>query len=147
MNIEIDQSGRVEVTSHNTVIAFSNGKRKGILLKSKDKREIQELFRKIGKGRLFVIRVFSALIFLLLRKEKIGEILIDLEYPGWETEIKSDILQYFRKVKINFNPDKIRFVKIRRESEAHWHSNKIFNKKRKPEMTVSAKEVLRVIFK
>ncbi len=36
MIYKIDQSGKIEYTSHNTVIAYSNGKKKAILIKAKD---------------------------------------------------------------------------------------------------------------
>ena len=67
MIIEIDQSGKIENTSKNTVIAFSNEIFGSILVKAKDKREIQKIFRKIGKPRIFVYRLFAILIFLLIK--------------------------------------------------------------------------------
>ncbi|MBD3279668.1 MAG: hypothetical protein GF390_03080 [Candidatus Pacebacteria bacterium] len=38
MKLEIDQSGKVEYTSHDTVLAFSNGKQGSIFLPAKDKK-------------------------------------------------------------------------------------------------------------
>jgi len=40
MHIKIDQSGKVEDTGANTALAFSNGKRKGILIDRREKREL-----------------------------------------------------------------------------------------------------------
>ena len=54
MRIEIDQSGKIENTNKNTIIAFSNNKFKSIFISAKDKREIQKFFRRIGKPRIFV---------------------------------------------------------------------------------------------
>jgi len=63
MKIEIDQSGKIEDTSKNTIIAFSNGKFKSIFISAREKRELQKFFRRIGKPRIFVYRVFAILIF------------------------------------------------------------------------------------
>ena len=148
MRIEIDQSGRVEYTTHNTVIAFSNKKRKAIFIKAQDKREIQSIFRKMGKGQIFVIRLFTILIFLLLKKEKeIKDISIDLEYPGWNAQIKNYILSDFAKVGVKINPQQINFVRTTKKSEAHWHAYRVFKKDRKPEIIVSVKEILNELFR
>ena len=63
MRIEIDQSGKIENTNKNTIIAFSNNKFKSIFISAKDKREIQKFFRRIGKPRIFVYKTFAILIF------------------------------------------------------------------------------------
>ena len=94
MNIEIDQSGKVENTSKNTIIAFSNDIFGSIFITAKDKREIQKIFRKIGKSRIFVYRLFSILIFLLIKDhlKRIDQIIIDEEYPGKENLIKNYLI-------------------------------------------------------
>ena len=143
MKIEVDQSGHVEYTSHNTVVAFSNGKKKAILLKARDKREIQEVFRIIGKQKIFVIRIFALLIFLLLREEKnISDITIDIEYPGWDAQIKNYLLADFAAIGRKIEPERIIFGNIGKKSEAHWHAYYVFKKQRRPEITLEAKEVL-----
>lgn len=55
MNIEIDQSGKIENTNKDTVIAFSDDTCGSILIKAVDKREIQKIFRDIGKSRIFYL--------------------------------------------------------------------------------------------
>lgn len=148
MKIEIDQSGRVEYTSHDTVIAFSNKKKRAIFIEAKDKREIQSIFRKMGKGQLFVIRLFTILIFILLKKEKeVKEIIIDIEYPGWNAQIKNYLLVDLRKFGIKLDPNQISFSRITKKSEAHWHAYRVFKKERKPEIIVGVMEVLNELFR
>ena len=79
MKIEIDQSGKIENTSKDTVIAFSDGIRKAIRISSNDKREIQAIFRRIGKPRIFIYKLFAILIFLLIRDhlKELDEVVID----------------------------------------------------------------------
>lgn len=48
MKFEIDQSGRVEYTSHNTVLALSNDIQYSIIAPAKVKRQLQEMFRREG---------------------------------------------------------------------------------------------------
>lgn len=65
MSYQIDQSGKIEQTSKVTVIALSNSKQASIILKAKDKRDLQGIFRQAGKPKVFTIQVFSALTYLL----------------------------------------------------------------------------------
>lgn len=73
MHIKIDQSGKVEDTRINTVVSFSNGKRKSISIDRREKRELQKIFREGKKGHVFIFKTFAILIFLLI-KEDIFEI-------------------------------------------------------------------------
>ena len=59
MKIEIDQSGKIENTNKNTIIAFSDSKFKSIFISAKEKREIQKFFRRIGKPKIFIYKVFE----------------------------------------------------------------------------------------
>lgn len=143
----IDQSGHIEYTSHNTVIAYTNECQKAILIKAKDKRNLQEIFRKMGKRSVFVIRIFSLLIFLLLKDEKsLKKIIIDKEYPGWDAQIKNYILSDFNRIGIKLDPSIIEFKEIGKTSEAHWQAYYVFKKKRKAEIIVTEKEILNELF-
>ncbi len=143
---KIDQSGKVEYTSHDTVVAFSNSKRRAIMIKAKDKRELQEYFRNAGKSNIFIFRLFAMLIFLLLKKEKFQELIIDAEYPGRGDLIKNFLLHDFRRIHREIDPGQIRFQRIGKNCEAHWHGYYVFKGKRKAELTVTAKEVLNEIY-
>ena len=142
----IDQSGKVEYTSHDTVVAFSNSKKCAILLKASDKRILQEAFRQASKSRIFPYRIFALLIFLLLKKERFQELIIDTEYPGRADLIKNYLLHDFRKIGREIDPTTIRFHQVGKSCEAHWHGYYVFKHHRKAEIITTAKEVLREIF-
>jgi hypothetical protein len=145
MKIEIDQSGKIENTEKDTVIAFSNGISKSILIKAKDKREIQVFFRKAEKSKIFTYKLFSVLIFILIRPyiEKITEIIIDIEYPGKSDLIKIFLLERIRKINPNFSARDISFKLVGKNSGAHIVAYGVFAKGKSPDKVVSLKEVSR----
>lgn len=51
MQIEIDQSGKIEDTSKDTVLALSNGTQFSIKISRNIKRELQNIFRKNKEPR------------------------------------------------------------------------------------------------
>ena len=149
MNIEIDQSGKIEDTSKDTVVAFSNGKSKSIFISAKDKREIQKIFREIGKPRIFIYKTFAILVFLLVKDDlkKIKEIIIDEEYPGKENLIKNYLLQEIRKARLNFCPDDILFRQIGKKSGAHSVGYLTYTNKISPNKKIKVRELLKILFK
>jgi hypothetical protein len=147
MRIKIDQSGKTEDTSKDTVIAFSDGKAKSLVIRAKDKREIQRFFRRIGKPRIFIYRVFAILVFLLIKDylKEIDEIVIDEEYSGKESLIKNFLLEEIQKVNPGFPKGHIRFQRIGKKSKAHFVAYGVFKGKRKADIEVSATKVLKIL--
>lgn len=123
MSYQVDQSGKIEQTSNNTVISISNSIHKTIILKAKDKRALLKIYQKAGKStKAFTIQLFSALVYLLIEKSQIerGLVYIDIEYPGHEDIIKSYITQLITKrKKIKLNTENIRFSLVGKRSKAH----------------------------
>jgi len=142
--IYIDQSGKVE-GSGNTAIAFANGKKAALLIKAKDKRAIQKLFRDKDKGRVFVFRLFSLLVYLLIKDISFTEVVIDIEYLGKSALIKGYILELFRKNGKNILPSQILFHEIGKKCEAHWHSYYVYTGKRKPEKIIALTLIKRIL--
>lgn len=141
---QIDQSGKIEQTNKDTVIAFSNSSKASIILKAKGKRELQDIYRNAGKPKVFSIQVFSALTYLLLEKAKIQRrmIYLDKEYPGYEDTIKSYLVQLINKRgKIKINTDNIRFELIGKSSNAHLYGYKQW-KKGKADFKVTKDHIL-----
>ncbi len=93
MICEIDQSGKVEDTRKLTVVCFANGKAKTLLISAKEKRKALNTIRDIDKPkRTFIFRIFSGLLFLLIKNENLETIVIDEEYPEHEATIKFILL-------------------------------------------------------
>lgn len=149
MKIEIDQSGKIEKTNKDTVIAFSDDYFSSILILAKDKREIQKIFRKIGKSRVFIYKLFAILIFLLIKKhlKKIDQIIIDVEYPSWGHLIKDYLVKEIKRVKPDFKPENISFKLIGKRSKAHLIAIEVARKKMSPNLKVGVKEIFKHITK
>ena len=149
MRIEIDQSGKIENTSKNTVIAFSNGKSGSIFISAKDKREIQKIFRRIGKPKIFIYRTFAILIFILIKNnlKEIDTITIDEEYPGKGNLIKDYLIREIRKVNPHFYSGNILFKRIGKKSNAHSFGYLTYKGKISPSKKIKNRELLKTLFK
>ncbi|TSC93002.1 MAG: Uncharacterized protein CEN91_319, partial [Candidatus Berkelbacteria bacterium Licking1014_85] len=95
MQIEIDQSGKIENTEKHTYIAYSNNTHYCLKISSVEKRKLQKHFRSIGKPRKYVLFSFAAMIILLIERIKGKEliIIIDKEYSGKDSQLK-DLLTH-----------------------------------------------------
>jgi len=120
MNIEIDQSNKVEQTDKDTIIGVSNGKSFTILIDRKIKRKLQEEFRRQGKPRLFVYRTFIAGVVLALKYaqlKNLSQVIIDKEYYGKDRMLKSIFLEmwsrFFKEI------PEVSFEEIGKKSNVH----------------------------
>ena len=121
MIIEIDQSEKIENTSKNTVVAFSNGESGSLFISSVDKRKIKEFFRQIGKTKIYVYKMFAILIFILIKEKisRIDRIITDSEYPGHDSLIKNILLEKIWAIEPEFEKERIIFDQIGKKSNAH----------------------------
>jgi hypothetical protein len=141
MGLQIDQSGKIEDTTKDTVIAFSNSISESVFVSKKIKRQVQEYFRKIGKPELFVDKTFSIVIYYLICNLKpIQNITIDLEYPGRDKFISSIILDLLKANKKL--PHDINFARIGNKPKAHYAAKNVFDKKKEPTKILSLREIL-----
>ena len=145
--IQIDQSGKIENMSKYTVVAFSNDTSKAVLVRARTKRQLQEMFRKRGKIRLFIYRTFAALIFLLIKDElsQIKQIVIDTEYPGKEKLIERILLEYIRLHQLE--EPAIYFQRVGNKSKVHYASYDVFTGKKKPNKIIELKELQKLAIK
>ncbi|MBI3559973.1 hypothetical protein HY087_02510 [Candidatus Gottesmanbacteria bacterium] len=148
MRIYIDQSGKVEQTSKDTVVALSNESERSILIKASEKRLVEEVFRKAGKPEVFVYRTFTVLMYLLVRDEleHISELLIDREYVGKESTIKHYLLEVVRRTGKVLEKDCIGFTQVGKQSTCHKVAIETLRGRRKPDKVVTARDVLRLVF-
>lgn len=123
-NYQVDQSGKIEQTNKTTVLAVANGQPKAVILSAKDKRRLQELFRKNAKPQLFIDAVFAVLLYFLIKElDGAGKIEVDTEYPGHTKIIERMLKQLTSKEPI------IRWVLVGKTSKVHDIGYKIYKKK------------------
>lgn len=121
MAYEIDQSGKVEDSSKPTVIAISDTGIKPLVLGTREKRILILRYRKLNTPRVYIVQVFAALIYIFLERNNIsrGDIMIDIEYSGLGSLIKSNIIKLGLKRKFKINPNRIDFCLVGKKSLAH----------------------------
>jgi hypothetical protein len=120
MKIEIDQSGKIEDTAKPTAVAYTNSKTGSISLPARTKRRLQDQFRRMGEPKLFIIFVFTALIYILIKDDvkQISEIIIDTEYPGQDNIIRKLLLRMIGEENITERLS-INFKQVGRSSMSH----------------------------
>ena len=145
MKYFIDQSGKIENTAKNTILCLSNGTWDAVILKAAVKRQLQEIFRRHGMPRNFVLFTFSALLAILIKRNlKLQGLTVDREYYGKEPVIKEIVLQILAD---NQTIPKINFAQIGKNVNAHDIAAKIAHKKERAKHQISIREVLSAIKK
>ena len=149
--ITIDQSGKIEKTNVDTVVAAAGVKPFVVLLPSGIKRRLAETVkrRNIGKlSRYPTLRLFTACVFLSLERLSANDlVIIDYEYTGRHSEafIRSRLLEYIKKRYHAFEKEQISFGKIGKDTEAHRLANETFRRRRKPDKVITENELIGLI--
>lgn len=68
--------------------------------------------------------------------------MIDVEYPGWNAEIKLYLLNMLRRRGIEFDPNKIHFRHIGKKSRAHAKAIAVYKRIEKADKTINFDEIL-----
>ena len=150
MEIFIDQSGRLEFTKHDTVIAYSakNGLTKSIFISAKEKRILQGKFRNIKQDKFYIYKTFAFLICEIVKDDisNISIINIDMEYEGKEFLIKGFLTTFMKKHFEEFTANQIRFVHVGKNHQCHYTAIKTFQGILKPDLKVDASYIFRKCF-
>lgn len=145
MKVEIDQSGKIEQTNLDTIVALSNDIQLAVLLKKKYKRELQAYFREIGKNKIFSYIVFSALIArLLLYYPYSTKVMVDEEYIGHEALIKEYLVIFLTVLKKKQIPPII-FGRVGKHSPADLYAHRIIKGQVKPTKIITTKEIIELV--
>lgn len=145
MSYQIDQSGKIEQTERNTVIACINSQEITILLKKSEKRRLQKIFINLEMKKFFPYLTFAALVALLLKKLKPKtRIVIDKEYFGHENLIEEKINIYLEQLGEK-SLSSIEWGHVGKLSKAHNLGYLVAVNKKKPDIIVNAKEIMEVI--
>jgi hypothetical protein len=145
-DIEIDQSGRIEVPTEDTALGFSDDRQAAILIPAAVKRNCSGQLRAQGvRPKMISIRMFAGGLFLLMENylNQMESVTIDQEFPGWEAEIKGLLLKHIRQRVPDFASENIVFGQIGRASRAHQVAWRTYRGERVPEKRVTLGELLR----
>jgi len=141
MSFQIDQSGKIEDTAKNTVIAFSNDIQASVFISKKTKRQVQEAFRYHGEISFFIDQIFALAVFYLISDFIIEQkITIDLEYPGRDKFITRLINEHLKSH--NKPPHDISFGRIGSKPKVHYAAKDVFDNKIKPTKILTLKQIL-----
>jgi hypothetical protein len=143
--VEVDQSGKVEDTKLDTVLAFSDGIQFTVLIPATVKRDCLRALRVQGiTANLFYIQLFAIGLFYLLRNhtESIDRVMIDREYPGHEGQIKDYLVNCLFRVGIPIDTYKIHFGSIGEHPPVHVLALSTLRGKEKPNLILSVKDLM-----
>jgi len=146
MKAEIDQSIKIEDTARDTILAFSNNIPATALIPRQIKRKLQQKFRQNNKSHLFMYRTFATGIVLLIKNylRKIDVVIIDIEYPGHDKQLKNMILAMLKRLRRK--QPRIYFRQIGKKSNAHSLAYLTYKRKRKPDIFIKQKDLESLVF-
>jgi hypothetical protein len=145
-NIEVDQSGRIEMSGETTVAA-SNDFTVTVRVTARVKQEVREALLERGvKPRMLMIRMFVGTILLAIHDHlrDIHLLTIDEEYTGYEAAIKSLLLDRIRALGVEFRKESIVIAWIGKGSPAHRAAIKVTRRQAIADKAPSVKEFLEV---
>lgn len=152
MTIDIDQSGKVEQTSWDTVLAMAGSITYTILIPARVKRGALQQLRNRGKSRnIACYQLFAAGLFILLRGHlrkivKHGrQIRIDVEYTGQDGKIKGMFLRHVYDRGFNFPKRAVYFQRIGKKSKAHKAALEVTQGISSPNHVVTEEELFELI--
>ncbi len=123
MSYHIDQSGKIEQTSLDTIIALSNKEQFALTLPKQIKRIMQKIFRNEGRQ---------------------SQIIIDREYRN-ENLIKARMSEFLRILGVKSIPD-FEFGLVGKSSPAHILAAKVGNEKVKSNLVITLEEISEVLW-
>ena len=130
--VEVDQSVRIEELTRDTIISVANKEFEyAVRFPARLKRQLYELFRLRGRRKKFGPWVFAAAVAQLLEKSniRVSDVVIDIEYPGYER----DILMIIK----NMHSDMyVSFTTVGKNSPAHEKAYFALKGKRTVESTL-----------
>lgn len=145
--IEIDQSGKIEQTNLDTVVALTNGIKKTIFIKKSEKRILENYFRKRKLlTKFYPSLVFSVLVAILIDESKVKtSVFIDIEYFGHNNFIKNNVEDILKKLQYKNIPT-IKFGFVGKESKSDYLASRVARRKIKPDRTIKASDIMLTIF-
>lgn len=149
--VEVDQSGKIEQTNTDTVLAFANGISYSIRIPARIKRSAFAYLRghhpEVQERKMLPLRMFAAGLYLLFRSHLacLGVIRIDVEYVGREADIKALLLRLIWRDLPSFDANRIVFHHVGKGSSAHAVAAEVAKSRRIADEIISLDTLLRAL--
>ncbi|MFH1354514.1 MAG: hypothetical protein ABIH36_04530 [bacterium] len=140
---EVDQSVRIEELNRDTIIGLANEEHAFTFKVPRGvKRRLYETFRREGKPKLFGPRVFASAVALTIVRSgfRIQELIIDLEYPGYDEQIIEIISGFFPSVMVVF-------TSIGKNSPAHEAAHFTYKRRLKVNVIANQRDIKNTLSK
>ena len=138
MILRVDQAGKIEDTTKDTILAYvSQESQYTIKIPKKIKQDIFNRCRKRYR-RNITLRFFSYALYLLLKDADFSMIIIDDEYPGNGRDIKNMLSHKLKK-------DSIIFTNLGKRDLSHTVANQTFSGKLKPNRIITEIDINQII--
>ena len=121
---EVDQSGKIERTNTDTILAFSDGEHYSLRIPARVKlaalAKLKQDRPQAGQMR-HILRIFTAGLYLLIWRYlwAADRIVIDTEYTGHEVIIRERLLYLIRLSNPDYTGEEIVFDQVGKRSPAH----------------------------
>ena len=151
--IEVDQSGKIEQTYADTILAFSNGAQYSIRIPASVKRSVlgalEQKRKPSASKKAIPLRLFAAGLYLLLEDHlsSCECIVINDEYVGHEADIRGMLLSLIWRSRPDFSSDQISFRRVGKKSPAHHVAWNVTRGKRQADRMVTEAELLALLQK
>ena len=139
--VEIDQSIRVEELTKDTIVGIANKQVSfTLIIPRRAKRVLYEEFRRQGKPKKFAPYVFAVAVSEALQRAPFhsSDIVIDIEYPGYEREILQIVKQRHPEIEIYF-------TSIGKKSPAHFAAYGVYKGRKNTDQKISTTKLLKLI--
>ncbi len=143
--VEVDQSGKIEFTGDDTVLAYANGKQFSVLIPATVKRECLLVLREQGySGDTLYTLLFATALFFLLKDDlsNLSRIVIDIEYTGREAQIKQHLYSLLERAGYGIEQERVEFALIGKQSSAHALAITTLRRRIKADRTLTLEELL-----
>jgi len=148
LDIEVDQSGKIERMRTDTILAFSDGKSGSVRIPAEVKRECLQALRLEGREKTSVVlRLFATGLFLLLRDvlDEVSRVSIDQEYPGHEADIKGMLLRLVHQNGQELDKGQVIFRHIGKYSAAHFKAHGVYVGIQEADRVLTAADILSLL--
>ena len=140
--VEVDQSVRIEDLTKDTIVGIANNQVSfTVVVPRRTKRVLRELFRVQGRTKKFARYVFAAAVGEGIKHAPFqsSDVIVDIEYPGYEREILQIIKQIHPSIEVYFTA-------IGKKSHAHFAAYGVYIKKRNTDLCVDTRKMIEILF-